>query len=147
MKYSEQLDIITEWEYFVSELVILNQDKNLIKTPNFSGKNIYNDYYGENTKEYNINIYKSEISTYQLTGNIVEFINEDYSRHWEWILDYYKFENKNTSLEFRGHIQKNLKKASELMVEAAQVICLKLNVKFPEIKKIGARTQLRNCLT
>ena len=133
--YQQQLDTIADWEWFIGEIPTSSTERNLIKTARFI-KLDPELYCFDEYKEYEIVIYSSNISPSKLIGTVVFFDErEDEKAHWEWMLDFYFPSQPNMGLEFRGHIQASAEKACELMLEAARVVCQKLDVKFPEIIK------------
>ena len=133
--YSEQLDTIADWKWFIGEIPTSSTEKKLIRTATFR-KLDPELYCFDEYKEYEIVIYSSNISQSKLIGTVVFFDErEDETAHWEWMLDFYFPSQPNMSLEFRGHIQETSEKAGELVLEAARIVCQRLNVKFPEIIK------------
>jgi hypothetical protein len=131
--YSEQLDTIADWEWFIGEIPTSSTEKNLIETARII-KLEPEAYCWDEYKEYEIVLFSSNISLSKLIGAVVFFDErEDEKAHWEWMLDFYLPSQPNTSLEFRGHIQETPEKACELMLEAALIVCQKLDIKFPQI--------------
>ena len=126
--YSDELDAIEDFEWFLSEVRTIIGDspgqRNSIKESKF---------YKTEDGEYKVDLYNN--SCYGLTGFVVKF--EDFlelEKHWEWIIEFQDPSLGATVYELRGHIQKTPEKACELLIEAALVICDMLGFDAPEIE-------------
>lgn len=126
--YSDELDAIEDFEWFLSEVHTIIKDspgqKNSVKKSKF--------YEAEG--EYRVVIYDSYC---KLIGFVVKF--EDFlksRKHWEWIIEFHAPSLGATVVELRGHIQKTPEKACELLIEAALIVCSTLGLDASEIEPL-----------
>ena len=132
INYSDELDAIEDFEWFLSEVRAIIKDspeqRNSMKKRKF-----YRTDDG-----YAVDIYDTIVthdSCCKLIGFVVKF--EDFlelEKHWEWIIEFQDPSLGATVYELRGHIQKTPEKACELLIEAALVICDMLGFDAPEIE-------------
>lgn len=126
INYSDELDAIEDFEWFLSEVHTIIKDfpeqKNSVRKSKFY----------ETDGEYRVVIYDSRC---KLIGFVVKF--EDFlkfEKHWEWIIEFHAPSLGATVIELRGHIQETPEKACELLIEAALIVCNTLGFDTPEIE-------------